>query len=53
MIYNVVIEEHIADVFEIEADSPEEAIEKVEQMYYDDEINLDLAESLHIEFYIE
>lgn len=53
MIYNVAVEELVCDVFEIEADSQEEALEKVEQMYYDDEINLDLAESLHIEFYIE
>ena len=53
MIYNVAVEEHIADVFEIEADSPEETIEKTEKMYYTDEISLDLAKSLHIEFYIE
>ncbi len=53
MIYKVVIEEHIADTFEIEASSPEEALEKAKEMYYDDEINIDLAELLHIEFYID
>lgn len=53
MIYKVVIEEHLADTFEIEASSPKEALDKAEKMYYADEISLDLAESLHIEFYIE
>lgn len=28
MIYNVAVEELVCDVFEIEADSPEEALEK-------------------------
>lgn len=53
MIYNVVIEEHIADVFEIEADSPEEALEKAQKMYYNEEIILEPGELLDVQFSIE
>lgn len=53
MIYNIAVEELVCDVFEIEADSPEDALRKAEKMYYDGEIDLDLAELLHLEFYIE
>lgn len=53
MIYKVVVEEHIADTFEIEADSADDALRKAEKMYYDEEISLDLAELLHVEFYTE
>lgn len=52
MIYNVAVEELVCDVFEIEADSPEEALEKAEMMYYNEEIVLEPGELLDVQFSI-
>ena len=50
MIYKVVIEEHLADTFEIEASSPEEALDKAEEMYSKCEIILSPGNLLDAEF---
>ena len=37
----VIIEEHISQEFEIEAENIEEAMEKAEEMYYNEELVVD------------
>ena len=41
MTIKVIIEEHISEEFEIEADSVEEAMEIAKQMYFDGELVVD------------
>ncbi len=53
MIYNVAVEELVWDVFEIEADSQEEALEKAQKLYYNEEIILEPWELLDVQFSIE
>lgn len=53
MFYNVVVEEHLADVFEIEADSPEEALEKAKEMYRKCEIVLEPGYLLDVDFSVD
>lgn len=50
MIYKVIIEEHLADTFEIESSSPEEALDKAEKMYSKCEIILSPGNLLDAEF---
>ena len=42
--FKVCIEETVSDVFEIEAESPEEALEIAEEMYHNQEIILEPGE---------
>ena len=37
----VIIEEHISQEFEVEAENIEDALEKAEQMYYNEELVVD------------
>lgn len=50
MIYEVTVEEFLSEIFKIEADSPEEALEKAEMMYYNDEIVLEPGNLLDVDF---
>lgn len=53
MRYNITIEETVADTFEIEANSKEEALEKARELYNNVEIVLEPGTLLETKFTIE
>ncbi|WP_270838510.1 DpnD/PcfM family protein [Peptacetobacter hiranonis] len=52
MIYKVLVEEFISEIFEIEADSTEDALNKAAEMYHQCEIILTPGNLLDVEFSI-
>lgn len=53
MKYKVNVEELLSRIVEVEADSDEEAEEKVREMYRNEEIVLDASDFQSIEFFVQ
>ena len=53
MKYKVNVEELLSKIVEVEADSDEEAEEKVKEMYMNEEIVLDASDFQSVEYFVQ
>lgn len=53
MIYKVNVEELLSRIVEVEADSDEEAEDKVREMYMNEDIVLDASDFQSVEYFVQ